>query len=223
MRHASHGFTLLELTIALVLLALIASVLFGSLRLSADSWDRGEAKTEQSNDMRVAEDFLRRALAGQHPLRLRKIAERPLFFSGASDSLAFVATLPGRTGGGMYFFRVSVVQSGDRSKLVLSRVVPDVNALAPPEFGQDAETSTLADGIASMKLSYFGRDANAAESAVATWRDTWDNAQMLPDLIRIDVTPERGLAWPTLVVAPNVTPEAGCRGWDAVRHVCVAA
>ena len=40
------GFTLIELMVALLLLALISSILYGSLSLSATSWDRGEAKAE---------------------------------------------------------------------------------------------------------------------------------------------------------------------------------
>src|SRR3982751_2335798 len=55
-----HGFTLLELTIALLLLALMSGVLFGSLKLSANSWDKGEARTERSNEMRLTEEFLRK-------------------------------------------------------------------------------------------------------------------------------------------------------------------
>ena len=40
----SAGFTLLELTVALVLLALLSGVLFGSLSFAGRSWDGGEAK-----------------------------------------------------------------------------------------------------------------------------------------------------------------------------------
>ena len=46
------GFTLIELMVALLLLALMSSILYGSLSLSATSWDRGEAKAEQAGDMR---------------------------------------------------------------------------------------------------------------------------------------------------------------------------
>ena len=45
-RDAQRGFTLLELTIALTLLALLSAVLFGSLRLAGRSTDSGEAKVE---------------------------------------------------------------------------------------------------------------------------------------------------------------------------------
>jgi hypothetical protein len=37
------------------------------------------------------------------------------------------------------------------------------------------------------------------------------------------VIPEKGSAWPTLVIAPREAPEAGCRGWDATRKRCATA
>ena len=83
----------------------------------------------------------------------------------------------------------------------------------------------LADGIAELTLSYFGRDADAADADAPTWRDAGTDTQLLPLLIRIDVKPTKGAPWPTLVVAPRDAPEAGCRGWDIdapVRSACVA-
>jgi len=55
-----------------------------------------------------------------------------------------------------------------------------------------------------------------------TWRDRWDDPQRMPLLIRIDVVPKQGPAWPTLVVAPREAPEAGCRAWDGARLRCAA-
>ena len=66
-RRGNAGFTLIELTVALVLLALIASVLYGSLSLAGNSWNRGEAKSQQTGEMRLTGDFLRRTLGAQHP------------------------------------------------------------------------------------------------------------------------------------------------------------
>src|SRR2546423_3458426 len=61
------GFTLVELLIALALLALISALLYGSLSLSSNSWDRGEQKVEQTIDMRLTEELLRQTLTAQHP------------------------------------------------------------------------------------------------------------------------------------------------------------
>lgn len=217
-----RGFTLVELMVALLLLALMSSVLYGSLSLSAKSWDRGGAKADQASDMRQTGEFLRQALGAEHPLRLHKAVDQPLYFSGGNDSLAFAAATPGRVGGGIYYFRIALSPSGESSKLLLSRTIPDYSAIKPPSFdGTDA--SVLADGIAQLKFSYFGRDPDANDAVEPTWRDHWDDPQILPLLIRMDVKTAQGASWPSLVVEPRIAPEAGCRGWDVNRKRCTGS
>lgn len=217
-RSDEGGFTLIELSVALVLLALISSVLYGSLSLAGTSWNRGEAKAQQTAEMRLTEDFLRNTLTSQHPLRLHKVATQPLYFQGSSDTLAYAAALSGRAGAGMYYFRVAVTANGDSSRLTLSRVIPDYSATAIPDFGTDF--SVLADRIAEIHFGYFGRDSGASDLTNPTWRDRWDDPQRLPDLISIDVTPASAPPWPKIVVEPRVSPEVGCPTWNPVAHRC---
>lgn len=221
-RQRARGFTLVELLVALVLLALLSSVLFGSLWLAGRSWDKGEAKVESTAGMRLAEGFLRDQLETQHPLRMRKIVEFPLLFAGERDELVYAAPLPVRvSGGGIWAYRLGVKKNDPRSPLVVERMVPDLAAREFPGF-DEAERSVLAEDIAELRIEYFGRDNGAAEAAEPHWRDRWDDKQRLPMLIRIDVQPKEGPAWPTLVVAPRESLEAGCRAFDAVRGRCVA-
>jgi len=42
-------------------------------------------------------------------------------------------------------------------------------------------------------------------------------------LIRIDGTPKKSQAWPTMIVEPRLAPEAGCRAWDPNRNRCVVS
>ena len=219
----AQGFTLLELIVALLLLALMSALLYGSLSLSANSWDRGEAKAQQASDMRLTQEFLRQALSAQHPLLFHKVADQPLYFLGANDSLSFAAALPARAGGGVYYFRLTLMPAGETSRLTLARLWPDYGATTLPEF-QDAEKSVLADDVAALRFAYFGRDPDTnAAAATPTWRDRWDDPHILPMLIRMEVKPAKGAAWPPLIVEPRIAPEAGCRAWDANRNRCVAA
>jgi general secretion pathway protein J len=217
-RNRERGFTLIEVTIALVLLALMASTLYGSLSLAGTSWDRGEAKAQQTNEMRLTEDFLRRTLGAQHPLRLQKVLEKPLYFAGTRDSLSYAAALPGRAGAGMYYFQVALTPYADSSRLTLSRVIPDYAATSLPTFGSDL--SVLAEGIGEVRFGYFGRDPGSADIVPPTWRERWDDPQRLPDLIRIDVQPVRGAPWPTLIIEPRLSPEVGCLSWNPAARRC---
>ncbi len=216
------GFTLLELTIALTLLALMSAVLFGALRLAGRSTDSGEARAEAAASMRLAQDFLRTNLEAQHPLRMRKILEWPLVFRGTRNELRYASDLPPRVaGGGIWYYRLFVRNDDVRSPLTLERVVPDLAADAIPEF-TNADRSVLADDIREVTFAYYGRDPDAAINAAPTWRDHWDDPQQLPLVIRIDVIPRHAPAWPTLYVTPREAPEAGCRAWDIARHRCAA-
>ena len=223
-RRPHAGFTLLELTIALTLLALLSAVLAGSLRLAGRSTDGGQAKVDEAASMRLAQEFLRTNLEAQHPLRMRKMLEWPLLFRGTRNELRYAADLPPRVaGGGIWYFRLAVRADESRSPLTLERVIPDLQADELPEFAVP-ERSVLAEGIAELTLGYFGRaaDEDEAVNVEPTWRDHWDDAQQLPMMIRIDVKPANGPAWPTLYVSPREAPEAGCRAWDVARHRCAA-
>ena len=96
--HRMRGFTLLELTIALVLLALLSSVMFGALSFAGRSWDGGEAKAAQVSEMRQTEQFLRAQIGAQYPLRAATVLEAPLYFSGSADEIRYAAAL-GKTRG----------------------------------------------------------------------------------------------------------------------------
>ena len=217
----AHGFTLVELTVALVLMALMAGLMFGSLSFAGRSWDGGEGKVTQVNEMRQTEEFLRGQLTSQFPLRARKIVEFPLRFAGERNEIRYAAALPSRVAeGGVYYFRLAVVQEGDKSRLVQERVIPDPDATTDLEF-RDGGRSVLAEGIGELKVSYYGREPGAADTEAPTWRDKWDDKQRLPLLVRIDVKPVKGTAWPTLVVEPRRAPEASCPAWDQGSSRCL--
>lgn len=214
------GFTLLELLIALALLSLIVAVLYGSLNLAGRSWDGGEAKAEATAGMRLAQEFLRAQFAGQHPQRQRRQAEFPLLFAGERDEVRYVAPLPERVeGGGLWVYRLALAREGDRSRLVVDRWLPDLNAVGEVTRAE-TETTVIADDIEELRLAYLGRDAGSTDATEPTWRDRWDDRQRLPFLVRIDIRPKRGAAWPSLVVAPREGSEAGCRAWDPARGRC---
>lgn len=219
------GFTMIELLIAIGLFAIMSGVLFGALRLAGRSTDAGEAKAQAASGMRLASDYLRTQLTSQHPQRMRKMLEFPLLFGGTRDEVRFAAPLPARVGvGGMWYYRLSLAPVGgtQRNALVLDRMIPDLSALSMPQF-TESERSVLADDIKSFEVSYYGRDRNSTADVAPTWRGSWEDTQLLPILIQIEVVPRVGAPWPPLLIAPRAAPEAGCRAWDTVRVVCVGA
>jgi general secretion pathway protein J len=212
-----RGFTLLELLVSLGLLALMSAVVYGSLALAAESWDRGEAKTERTRQMRLAQEFLWTTLTAAQPIASAGVAESPVPFVGAADSVAFPGMLPDRIGGGLYYFRLALKPADKDFQLTLSRVIPTrySSATQPPEF-RDAEVSILADGIRSMKVQYFGSTYQSGpDPPPSTWRDQWDDRLQWPVLVRVDVTPAEGREWPPLIVELRLAAQTVC---DEIRR-----
>src|SRR4030095_3794936 len=130
-------------------------------------------------------------ITSQHPQRMRKMLEFPILFGGTGEELRYAATLPGRVGvGGMWYYKLLLanVPGKEQTALVLERVMPDLDAPSMPSFN-DAERSVLADDIKTIKIAYLGRDRGASADQAPTWRNTWDDTQLLPILVEIEVIP----------------------------------
>jgi general secretion pathway protein J len=91
-----RGFTLIEVVIALTLVAALLAITFGGLRVGMAAWHRGEARAEQLQRTRSLSQVLTRALGGAHPYQSEiagELAALPAF-EGERDRLAFVTTRP---------------------------------------------------------------------------------------------------------------------------------
>jgi general secretion pathway protein J len=181
-RICNRGFTLIELIIALALVALITVLLFSGLRLGSRTWEGVDRVSERNAELRSARGFLDRALLQARDLVLRYDEENRQIFAGNAESLEFVAPLSEHVGvPGLYVLRLGLEGRGEDIRLVLTRWLlhPDVLAgdsrtpewkpldprspgvsgdpakdrdLAAGAFGQ----TVLLEGVGEFGLSYFG-------------------------------------------------------------------
>jgi general secretion pathway protein J len=222
-RRTQSGFTLLEVLIATVLLAIMMTLLLGSLRVGAGSWEQGERRAEQASRLLVTHNFFRSYLSGALPLleavkrrgmqgrggagaEIRAAGMPPmrpgLSFRGFEDVLEYAATLPPQVRGGLYKFRLYVSeQAGQKDLKVAIRPFS-----AADEEDPSIEEVTLLEGIESLRIAYFGKAA-AEEGGFSPrgpqWLDEWEQPFM-PALIRVEITMRGEPPWPPLVVAPRV-------------------
>jgi general secretion pathway protein J len=189
-RARQRGFTLLELMIALVLLALIMTVLLSALRLGASSWDAAERKVaavaEREMAMRVVERQLALAMPVMHAAEGE---EEHLAFEGGPDAVSWVSPLPAhRGGGGVQYMRLALGETDRGRGLVLTWRLfhPDVMD-APAAQVEDAVL--LMEGVEGLHLSYLGApdDDNPERRE---WFDRWDHENRMPDLIRLTLDME---------------------------------
>ncbi len=210
------GFTLLELLIALSLIALIMLLLFGGLRLGTRVWDGVEQRVRNTEDQRLARGFIRRSLLQAQqvvwPFERRSYA---LFF-GDGEQVDFVSPLSGYVGrGGLYLMRLSLVSRQDDKDLVLQRWLlhpevlegeGEVPAWKPMEHDGfikvpfDAPmgvygSSLLLTGVREMELAYFGIPRGKREPE---WLDEWNEEGTIPMMLRLRI--ESTEEWPELII-----------------------
>jgi len=196
------GFTLMEIMIATVLLAVMMTLLMGGMRIGADSWEQGERLAERSSRMLVADNFFRSHLSDVKPLfetptNPSQVGAPPkLMFRGDSTLLEYVGTLPPQVRGGIYKFRLYLAQEGERNDLKL--------AMRPFSTGEKTEGDAIEDllvveNVASLRFAYYKKTQVEGESR---WQDDWKE-DFLPSLIRVDLTLRGEPPWPSMFIAPR--------------------
>jgi general secretion pathway protein J len=194
-RNTQRGFTLIELLIAMTLLGLILVILFSGLRLAGRSWDTGTERAAKTNDMRLVENLVRRAIAQTHPVVWEQNTGEPrLSFSGGSDALVFTAPLPAQAGvAGIYLMSLELRDAGEGKQLLLRRQPyrPDVRVLE-----DRAETTVLVEGVTEASFSYFGSE-NPDDTP--RWVPEWRSSMRLPQMVRLSLSTDK--AWPDIVAA----------------------
>ncbi len=210
---------MLEVIVAMALLALIAATLAGVFGLAGKSRDAGELLADDTASMRLTQEFLRSHLENAHPLRMREEKEFPLIFAGDSKEIMYVSALPSRVlSGGLWVWRLRLVKGG---QLILEYTIPDVKDKKMPQF-KDAKYSVLADRVKNINIEYYGLPEDATLEDEPKWQKDWKNPQRLPDMVRLDVILENGIAWPTLFVELRKNEAAGCRSWNESSGRCGA-
>ncbi len=195
----ARGFTLIELIIALALVALITLLLFSGLRLGGRAWDGVDAVAERNAELRSARGFLDRTLAQSRDLLVNIDGLPRQLFAGGSDSLEFAAPLSEHVGiPGLYVLRLGLEGRGEASRLVLTRwllhpdvlagdaEVPEWNPLDPgspgvsqgPAQEQDLAAgaygqTVLLEGVSEFQLAYFWAQGGPVV-AVGGGSDRWN-------------------------------------------------
>lgn len=219
---SGRGFTLVELLIALVLIAMITLLMFSALRTGSRAWEGVETATERVGDLRVARNFIERTLRQTQQRRLLVDGVPLPVFAGDAESLEFVAPLAENVGiPGLYLLRLGLERAGEYPRLVLARWLLHPETLAGgddhPAWEPLADASTLFEDsspldrdvaagvygrtvllpqVADFELAYFGVAEGEQDPE---WFDEWFEQPRLPRKIRLVLTTPLQ-AWPAAVI-----------------------
>lgn len=207
-RKVQSGFTLIEVVIALVLLAMMLGMAWSGLSFVLRGWDAGADAGHRTADQRLAQNFLRRELMELFPMRWKDAMMLKFAFQGDANALKFVSSRPaGLSAGGLALVGLAVEPDGPKKRnLVMRRALPDADA---KDFGplDKAEGVVLYPDIDSITFDYFGAESDLAEPK---WHREWTFAQRIPDLVRLKVKTSNGEEQPEFIAKIVLGQEAGC-------------
>ncbi len=212
----ARGFSLLEMLVAVALLATGLALAFGIVQGSVRASTSAERVAAHSDRVRTAQSFVRRQVAAALPQPIDPEAgfEEIRLLRLSSDRLEFVGEMPGYLGRGGPYLQVFRLQRGARGTALLFEhrlMTPDgpLKAERPPEV--------LIDGLAEANFSVraFGPDGRPED-----WASAWERLGQLPSQLRLTARfTEPRQRFPDLVVplryslsgATGVLPEAARR------------
>ena len=205
----SKGFTLVELLLAITLMSILLGLTYSGLRAATRSSERGEELLAAGGELRAAHQFMRRQLNQMLPLPFAVTEgneEIRVVFEGEANSIRYVAPMPGYLGSGGPQVQLLEVVDGDDGDYV----VQFSNALLQgfeEDHLFDRDPVILLEGVASADFEFLGRDE---EGEVTGWTNSWDQLDILPVAVRLNLEFSEGLnlRWPELVAGVKVDAQA---------------
>jgi general secretion pathway protein J len=186
-RRSAHGFTLLEVMLAIVLLALLLAGTWGAIRTAVHAMHSGETAIDRINRLRVAQEFVRHQISRILPLSFAQdeSTNTNFVFEGKSDYMRFVAPMPGYLSkGGPYVqtLRFEGSRNGGKALLFTDAMLNGFDLEEPKS--SHMEPAVLLDQIQEGRFEYRTLDD---QGELGDWTDEWEDPSLTPVMVRIHV------------------------------------
>jgi type II secretory pathway pseudopilin PulG len=207
MTHADRaddfGYTLIELTVVLLLLSFITLAIGSGLRFGTRVWEQTDTDVQAANRIDKAQSLLRQLLASAIPAGNGEYVE----FEGDPRHLTFVAAAP------------RALRSADLVRIELSAITRDTTTslhIAVHSMQPGAPGNLDVDpGASTLRMAYLD-----ASQSVPVWLDRWRDRDRLPDAVRIEGGDDASRnAWPDLIVRLPIAQRPDC-AFDPVSLEC---
>lgn len=192
----ARGFTLLEILLALVLLAFVMVGVWGAIRGATRIAHSADAAMAQSEAVRTAQHFLRTWLPSAQPLPFATGANGPARqFTGTASMLRYVGALPLQAGhAGLYLQTLELQKGGDGSVALWLSYVPYTG-------NQPTTTKPVAHRLlGDLHGGHFQYLGTFKPNSPAEWQDAWQDARGVPTAVRVQLDP----AWRPRVAFPEM-------------------
>lgn len=191
-RADSRGFTLIEIVLAVSILAVVVLLATSALRVGLRAWEAGQRRVDLQQESRALVELVSEALAGAYPYqgRLGLSPQRVVLFEGEADEVRFVTNAPPLVleAPTAPFHAVILGRKGSDGLRLVERVVP-----AEEPFAAGPE-HVLSRSVARFSLAY--RDE------AGTWQERWDGKEAggLPSAVRVELAVGTARTAPVVIV-----------------------
>ncbi|MCP4048198.1 MAG: prepilin-type N-terminal cleavage/methylation domain-containing protein [Gammaproteobacteria bacterium] len=205
----ARGFTLVELLLAITLMSILLGLTYSGLRAATRSSERGELILAAGGELRASHQFMRRQLNQMLPLPFALAGgndEIRVVFEGDSRHIQYVAPMPGYLGTGGPQVQLIELAQGDDGDVIVQFSHALLQGFERDRLF-DREPVILLEGVGSAAFEFLGRDE---QGEISSWTSSWDQQDVLPVAVRLDVEFVEGLnlRWPTLLAGVKVDEQA---------------
>lgn len=200
-KRQARGFSLLEVLLALILLALLIGGAYSGIHAAANAMRAGEAAIDRTDRLRTAQEFLRHQLSRILPLSwAQNEADGTTYvFDGRDQYMRYVAPMPGYLSrGGPYVQTLELVRARDGLQLQFTEAMLNGFDVEKAK-SSDVETVVLLDHIRGGRFEYRTLDD---QGQLTDWSSSWPDPGVTPLMVRIDLAMQSGvqMPWPVLDV-----------------------
>lgn len=214
-----QGFTLIEVLIAMTLLSVMMALLFGAMKICADSWEKGESKVADVSEVAAVYNFFQRHLTAVVPLSDSLTSDvnfgESFAFQGEAHKLQFLSSFPASAGQtGLQLITLQAEQDGDKGEKIIVSLTPFYPAAAGANW-DDEKKATEVDILKRVKhfeLRYFG---DPDQTGTPDWYPEWSLREFHPRLVKISIAladkdnkNKEGIFWPDIIINLKATQTA---------------
>lgn len=197
------GFTLIEVLVVMSLLSLVMLAMGSALRTTAQTEERVDQRLQRTDELRVADGFLRSILGRVAARKVLPPVEQgasEFIFNAQPSQLTWVGVMPARYGtGGRHHFRLQLQASSAGPQALVLQFAPWLDDALPPDWGQ-ASSHVLVQNVQSLALQY-----EDAQPEPPVWTPQWTVPDRLPQRAMLLLQTDAG-PWPAIVIPLRLLP-----------------
>jgi len=203
MRASPHqfGFSLLEVMLAVLLLALLLAGTYNGITASVRSMHSGEAAIERIDKLRTVQEFLRHQISRTLPFPYARSKDglKVEVFRGDGKFMRFVAPMPGYLSrGGAYVQTLELAPGKDGMQLVFTSTLLNGFDMDKSKAAEES-TVVLLDHIDEGAFSYRGLNP---KGELMDWSEGWKDSSTTPLMVGLDLRLAAGnrIGWPRMTI-----------------------